>query len=119
LVTGVQRVGCVVDEVLEDLRVENGPTEVDPVPAPLSLDCNPVRGESPAEPGHVRLQAVRCGSRGIIPPDLIDQALVGHDLVPTEKQGCEHSPLLAPAEFERVFPGLGFERAENAKPERC
>ncbi len=55
----------------------------------------------------------------IIPPDLIEQALGGHDLVPTEKQGCEHSPLLAPAEFERAFPGLGLERAENAKPERC
>ena len=54
----------------------------------------------------------------IIPPDLIEQALGGHDLVPTEKQGCEHSPLLSPAEFERAFPGLGFERAENAKPER-
>ena len=38
---------------LEDLRVENGPTEVDPVAAPASLDGNPVRGESPAEPGHV------------------------------------------------------------------
>ena len=53
MVTGVQRLGCVVYEVLEDLRVENGPTEVDPVAAPPSLDGNPVRGESPAEPGHV------------------------------------------------------------------
>jgi hypothetical protein len=62
---------------------------------------------------------VRCGRRGIIPPDLIEQALDRHDLVPAEKQGCENSPLLAPAEFERAFPGLGLERAENAKPERC
>ena len=53
MVTGVQRLGCVVYEVLEDLRVENGPTEVDPVAAPPSLDGNPVRGESPAEPGNV------------------------------------------------------------------
>ena len=62
---------------------------------------------------------MRCGSREIIPPDLIEQALDGHDLVPAEKQGCENSPLLAPAELERAFPDLGFERAENAKPERC
>jgi hypothetical protein len=62
---------------------------------------------------------VRCRSRGIIPPDLIEQALDRHDLVPAEKQGCENSPLLAPAELERAFPGLGLERAENAKPERC
>ena len=61
---------------------------------------------------------MRCGSRGIIPPDLIEQALDGHDLVPAEKQGCENSPLLAPAELERAFPDLGFEPAENAKPER-
>jgi hypothetical protein len=51
---------------------------------------------------------VRCGSRGIIPPDLIEQALGGHDLVPAEKQSCENSPLLAPAELERAFPDLGF-----------
>ena len=53
MVTGGQRLGCLVYERLEDLRVENGPTEVDPVTAPPSLDGNPVRGESPAEPGHV------------------------------------------------------------------
>ena len=53
MVTGGQRLGCLVHERLEDLRVENGPTEVDPVAAPPSLEGNPVRGESPAEPGHV------------------------------------------------------------------
>ena len=119
VVTGSQRLGCLVYERLEDLRVENSPTEVDPVAAPASLDRNPVRGESPAEPGHVGLQAVGCGSRWIIPPDLIEQALDGHDLVPAEKQDCEQSPLLAPAELERAFPDLGLECAENAKPERC
>jgi hypothetical protein len=53
MVTDVQRLGCVVYEILEDLRVENSPTEVDPVAAPPSLYGNPVRGESPAEAGHV------------------------------------------------------------------
>ena len=62
---------------------------------------------------------MRCGNREIVPPDLIEQALDGHDLASAEKQGCENSPLLVPAEFERAFPGLGFERAENAKPKRC
>jgi hypothetical protein len=61
---------------------------------------------------------VRCGSRGTIAPDLVDQALDGHDLAPAEKQGCENSPLLAPAELERAFPDFGFEPAEDAKPER-
>ena len=53
MVTGDQRLCCLAYKRLEDLRVENGPTEVDPVTAPPSLDGNPVRGESPAEPGHV------------------------------------------------------------------
>ena len=53
MVSGGQRLSGLLDERLEDLRVENGPTEVDPVAAAPSLDGNPVRGESPAEPGHV------------------------------------------------------------------
>jgi len=53
IVTTGQRPSGLLHERLEDLRVENGPTEVDPVTAPPSLDGNPVRGESPAEPGHV------------------------------------------------------------------
>ena len=61
---------------------------------------------------------MRCGSREIIPPDLIEQALDGHDLVPAKKQSCENSALLSPLKFKRAFPDLGFEPAENAKPER-
>ena len=118
MVAGGERLRCLVYEVFEDLRVENGPTEVDPVADPASLDGDPVRGESPAEPGNVRLQAVRCGRRGIFPPDLVDHALDGHDLVPSEKQSCENCPLLAPAKLERASPDLGFEPAEDAKPER-
>jgi hypothetical protein len=53
MVTGGQRLGCLTHERLEGLRIENGPTEVDPVTAAPALDGNPVRGESPAEPGHV------------------------------------------------------------------
>ncbi len=60
MVTGGQRLGCFVYEVFEDLRVENGATEVDPVAVTSSLEGNTVRGEDSAEPGHVRLQAVRC-----------------------------------------------------------
>ena len=97
LVTGGQRLGCLVYERLEDLRVENGPTEVDPVAAPAPLDGNPVRGESAAETGHVRLRLCAAEAGGLIPPDLVEQALDGHDRAPAEEQGCEHSPLLAPA----------------------
>jgi hypothetical protein len=60
---------------------------------------------------------VRGGSRRIFPPDLVEETLDGHDLVPAKQQGREHGPLLAPAELEHAFPGLGFERAENPKPE--
>ena len=61
---------------------------------------------------------MRRGSREIIPPDLIEEVRDGHDLVSAEKQGCENSPLLAPAELKRTFRELGFELAENAEPER-
>jgi hypothetical protein len=61
---------------------------------------------------------VRCGSRELIPPDLIQQAPDGHDLAAAQKQGCENSPLLWPAELERAFSDPGFKLAENAKPER-
>ena len=61
---------------------------------------------------------MRCGSRESIPPDRIEQSLDGHELVPAEKKGRKDSPLLATAQLERAFPGLGFERAENAKPEK-
>jgi hypothetical protein len=61
---------------------------------------------------------VRYGSREIIAPDLIEQALDGHDLVPSEKQGCEESALLRPAELERAPADLGLKFAENVKLER-
>jgi hypothetical protein len=61
---------------------------------------------------------MRCGSREIIPPDLIEQEPDGDDLVPAEKQGCEKSSLLRPAELKHAVPNPGFELAENAKPER-
>jgi hypothetical protein len=53
IVTGGQHLSGFLNERLEELRVENGPTEVDPVAASASLESNPVRGESPAEPGNV------------------------------------------------------------------
>ena len=60
---------------------------------------------------------MRCRSWEIIPPDLVEQAPDGHDLVPAEKQGCENGPLLAPAELDRAFADLGFEPAEDAEAE--
>jgi hypothetical protein len=53
LFTTGQCLRCLVYECFEDLRVENCPTEGDPVTTSASLEGNPVRGESPAEPGHV------------------------------------------------------------------
>jgi hypothetical protein len=61
---------------------------------------------------------VRCGSREIVPPDLIEQVPDWHDLVPAEQQGPENNPLLWPAQLDRAFSDPGFELAENAKPER-
>jgi hypothetical protein len=50
-------------------------------------------------------------------PDVLDQPLIGHDLVRTEQQRGEDGALLGPAEFDRpAVRVLGAERAEDAKP---
>ena len=41
MVTGGERLGCLVYERLEDLRVENRPTEVDPEPTPRRSTATP------------------------------------------------------------------------------
>ena len=61
---------------------------------------------------------MRCRSRGIFAPDPIEQTLDGHDLAPKKQQGCQHGPLLAPAELQRASPELGLEPAEDAQLER-
>jgi hypothetical protein len=43
--------------------------------------------------------------------------LVGDDLACTEQQGGENGSLLAAAQIEGAFLDLGFEGAEDAKPE--
>jgi hypothetical protein len=75
---------CLVHERLEDLRVEDGRAEVDPVPAASSLESDAMRAERPAKSRHVCLEAVRRGRRRSVPPDLVDQALVGDGLARTE-----------------------------------
>jgi hypothetical protein len=73
--------------------------------------------EDLAKSRHVRLETVGCGCRRAVPPDLVDQALVRHDLAGTEQQGGENGPLLTAAQIEGVFLDLGFEHTEDAKPE--
>lgn len=90
VVTGGGRLGGLVHERLEDLRVENGPAEVDPISASSSLEGGAVRRERLAKPRHVCLEAVRCGRRWTVSPDLVDQALVRYDLARPEQQRGEN-----------------------------
>jgi hypothetical protein len=69
-----------------------------------------VRRERLAKPRHVCLQAVRCGGRRTVSPDLVDEALVRYDLARTEQQGGENGALLAAAQLESAFVDLGLER---------
>jgi hypothetical protein len=79
------RLAGLVYERLEDLRVENGRAEPDPVPTSPSLECDPVRRERLAKPGHVCLQAVRRRRRRAVTPDVVDEALVRYDLARVEQ----------------------------------
>ena len=76
-----------------------------------------MRRELLAQPGHVCLQAVRCGCRRAVTPDVVDQSLVRHDLARTEEQGSEDGPLLAAAQLGCAFLDLGLECSEDAEPE--
>jgi hypothetical protein len=60
---------------------------------------------------------VRSGCRRALPPDLVDEPPVGHDLAGAEQQGSENGTLLAAAQLDGAFAELGFERAEDAEPE--
>jgi hypothetical protein len=117
LVAGGGRLGGLVNERLEDPRIENGWAEVDPVAASSSLEGDAMRRENLPKPRHVGLEAVRCRRRRTTSPHLVDQALIGYDLAGTEQQGGENGSLLAPAQIESAFLDLGFKRAEDAKPE--
>jgi hypothetical protein len=97
VVAGGGRLGGLLHECLEHPRVENGAPEADPVSASPSLEGDAVRREHLAEPRDVCLQAVRCGRRRTVRPDLVDQALVRYDLAGTEQQGPQNGPLLAAA----------------------
>ena len=78
------RLTCLLHERLEDLRVENGRTEIDPVSASASLEDDAVRRKRLAKPGDVCLEAVCRGRRRTVPPDLVDQAPIRYDLPRTQ-----------------------------------
>jgi hypothetical protein len=89
----VTRGGCpggVVHEGLEDVRVENGWAEVDAIAAASSLEGDAVRRERLAKPRHVCLEAVQCGRRWTVSPDLVDEAIVRYDRARAEQQGREN-----------------------------
>ena len=60
---------------------------------------------------------MRCRCRRALPPDLVDEPPVGHDLAGTKQEGSENGTLLAAAQLDSAFCDLGFERAEDAEPE--
>ncbi|HEU6446278.1 MAG TPA: hypothetical protein VFL61_14580 [Gaiellaceae bacterium] len=60
---------------------------------------------------------MRCGRRGIVPPDVVHQPLVRYDLAGAQQQSGENGPLLAAAQIDGAFFDLSFECAEDAKPE--
>ncbi len=111
------RPGGLLRERCEDLRVDDGLPETDPVSASPSFESDPVRRQHSPQPRHVRLQAMRRRRRRAVPPDLIDQSFARYDLARREQQSSEDGPLLAAAQLDAAFVDLGLERTEDAEPE--
>jgi hypothetical protein len=94
-VSGLCRPQRLAEERLEEARVEHGIAESEAIPAVSSLDCDAAWDKCPPKPRHVCLEAVRRRPRRVVPPDVVDEAPEGNDLVRAKKERCEHSPLLA------------------------
>ena len=112
-----RRLRGIVRERRESVRVENGRAKDDAVSTPVALERYAARRERSTELRHVSLETVRRGCRRALPPNLVDEPAVGHDLAGTKQQGSENGTLLAAAQLDGAFSDLGFERAEDAEPE--
>ena len=69
--------------------------------------------EHPPQLRDMRLQGVRCSLRGVLPPQLIDQAIGGYDLVGPDEQQCQQGSTFGPAERKWLTVGPHFEWSEN------
>ncbi len=110
------RLGGVLDQPREVPRVHHGGAEVESIPVASAPEKDPVRREHAAQPRDVRLEAMGGRGRRIVAPDVVDQALVAHDLAGAEKQRGEDGALLATAQLERQAVHVSLERAEDPEP---
>ena len=65
----------------------------------------------------VALEHVRGGLRRRVTPQVVDQSVGGDDLVRTQQEQREHSPLLRASEWERRPTGSDLQRAQDAEIE--
>ena len=79
----------------------------------MALD--PVRSEGLAEVRDVGLDDVPRLLGRLLPPQLVDQRLGGHELVGTKHQVREDGALLRPAEGDGAVPHVHLEGAEDAE----
>ena len=61
----------------------------------------------------MRLQRVRRSLRGVLPPQLVDQAIGGYDLVGPDEQERQQGSTFGPAERKWLAVGPHFEWSEN------
>ena len=80
-----------------------------------SVALDPVRSEGLAEMRDIGLDDVPGLLGRLLPPDLVDQGLRGHELVRTKHQVREDGALLRPAEGDGAVSPLHFEGAEDAE----
>jgi hypothetical protein len=103
-----------LDQQAEALEVDPIRLDVEHV-AGRARDEDAVRLEELPDPRHVLLER-RLRVRGrTVTPELVDQAIAGHDLAGVQEQDGEHCPLTRPSELQRPPVVQDLERAEEAE----
>jgi hypothetical protein len=102
------------DRALEPDRVELVGRQLEHVPVGVRRDRVPAVGELFAQQGDVDLNGLDRTGRRVLAPELVDQALPGHDLVRVEEQHREQSLLLGRAESQGQSVVEHVQRTEDA-----
>src|SRR5262249_5468549 len=102
---------AVCDELLEAVEIELSRRDTDQVARPTGLD--PVRPERTTETrgGHVHRRDRR--RRLVVVPQLCNQTVNRHDVVPVQEEQREERALLRAAQRKRLVSVPGLERPED------
>ena len=101
------------DELLEPRRVQLVRLDREPVAGSSSLE--PLASDRVAEPVDVNLERLHGGTRRLLAPDVVDQALARDRLVRVGEEDDQYRALLRRSERQRNTVADGLDRAEDAE----